>query len=570
MIEKKARANALKYWLIPCGVMLLSVIAAVLTVIFWDAYIGFLLLLVGCALLPRFLWHRMYVRYITKPYQQGEIELFCKTVEAIGMDARHNHEYALALDEQGRTEELVSVCTAQIKRLKGKKRNVYRILRYHYLFLLTRHYFRAGDNEKTAQLCAVYREWLQHEKAAFAHRIDANYSDVFSIYETYLAGDADGCLAILQKDPLSSGRVGICSDMLIKARVKARLQGDIAGALALYAEIEDMLPACQMRESAGREAENLRQGRPYGYGVPEILPDENFVLQADPKSKRRRCLFRLYAVLLLLLWIVPLLLSFPIWTDAGEQDTYSDVIESIQDEYPDVKVLGIFEQDEIDQYVYVGRADDMLVVGTFYYEGFMDMYFYVVREDAISTALLKSEYPCTAKVSFLDSSGNYLLFGSFYNRKEQIPALSTYTEFVLDDTTCYFALDSIADMHWLYLGDELVESTYVRVMQDAVTVGYTFVNNHAPDKTHTQEVKTVSAAVLADPAQPLLPMLHTNVTGEYAITGCFYRSESEIPASACEYYEFTLQGKTYYYAVLSVEPNHMAMPLRKGNAFAPW
>ncbi len=572
MIEKKARSNALKYWLIPCGVMLLFVIAAVLTVMFLDAYLGVLLLLVGCVILPRLLWNRMYVRYITKPYQQGETELFCKTVEAIGMDARHNPEYALVLEETGRTQELVNVCTAQIKRLKGKRRRALRVLRYHYLFLLARYYFRAGDDQKTAQLCAAYREWLQHEKPSFAYRIEVRlrYSAAFSTYEKYLSGDAEGCLAQLQNTPLQNGRISICSDMLIKARVKARLQGDAAGALALYAEIEDMLPVCQQRVIAAREAQNLREGLPYGYGVPEVVPDAHYALTSAPKSKRRRILFRLYAVLLLLLWVVPLLLTLPVWTGADEHDEYEGIIENIRTEYPDVNVLSVFAYDQIDQYVYVGVADEALVVGTFYYEGFMDMYFYVVREDTISTDLLKSEYPCSAKVSFLDSSGDYLLFGSFYNRLEQIPALSTYTEFDLDGTTCYFALDSVADMHWLYLGEALVESSYVHVTQDAVTVGYTFVNGLAQDRTHTQEVKTVSADVLADPAYPLLPMLHTNVTGEYNITGCFYRNESEIPASACEYYEFTLQGKTYYYAILSIESNNFAMPLSHGQALAAW
>lgn len=310
-IVKKARANALKYWMIPMGAMLFSVIAAVLTVIFGNVFIGLLLLFLGVWLLPRILWNRLRTRYVGKPYQRGEVELFCQTVKAIGLDSFYNPEWALVLMEEGNHQELVNLCTAQIKRLAAKKRKTYRIRLYHYLFVLTRYYFRVGDNEKTAQLCAVYREWLKQEKPSFARRVEQHYS-ALAIYEKYLAGDAEGCLALLCSDPLKGGKMSMCGDLLIKARIKARLQGETEAALFLYAEIEAMLSDGDIWKCAHREAENLIAGRPYGFGVAELLPDEAYVLQLPKKVKRRRTLYLLFGLFLMLLWAVPLLLTMPV------------------------------------------------------------------------------------------------------------------------------------------------------------------------------------------------------------------------------------------------------------------
>ena len=550
-IIKKAKAAALQYWLIPSCVMLLTVIVSLLIVIFWDMYIGMLILFLGMVFLPRMLLRHLYAKHLEKPYLNGEFELFCRTARAIGFDNPRNALYVLVLDLEEKYQELINVCVAQIKRLRGKKRpsRAQRAQLYHYLFAMTRCYYRLGDMEKTAQLCATYREWLGQEKAALGQQIEAAYPG-FSLYEKYLAKDAKGCLAHLNSN--ARGELLICSDMMIKARVLSELQGDVDGAMVLYEEVQNRASA-NIRSHALREAENLANNRPYGYGNEEILPQDADVLQTPKKVKRRRALFRLYTVFLVLLWIVPLLLTMPIWSGSDERDPYADVLHNLQQDYPDVEVLSVMEAEQVGGYVYVGVKDDKIAVGTFAYEGIFHQYYDTSRATPVLVSQLKDGTALASEVYFRDLSQERMLIGSFYETEESIPVGCPYTELVLDEKTYYFALLDHADMYWIYVEEETIESMYIRTEEESVVVGYTYHFQGDPEMTFMQKVHEVSMQELTDPAYPLLPALHTNVTGEYRITGCFYRREADIPETAYAYYSFELPGHTCYYAVLSVE-----------------
>ena len=553
MIQKQAQRNARICRVIPMLVWVaIIVITAVWTFVMRRPTLGTLLMLFNVLWLPGFVQGMLIKKYVEGALNRGEYELYYESLRALSLEDERSLMYAEVLFYDGAYQRLINICTANVIELKDKQSKRKRRMCYFYLYHLARVYFRLADYAKLAQVCQAFRTKLQSEKSALQKQL-APYQSILKMYEMYIQGDASGVLAAVDESESKGGAMVQYGYMLIRARVAAELQGDAAGAAETYTRIMQESPLQEQRELAQKALDNLQQGLSYGYGNPELVPEEGYVLCESDAHKRARRRGLVLGVIMAFLWLCSFI---PTVFRNGEFDRLE---QNLEREYKKMDVLAAVsvpsEHGQEDS-VYVATQGQGVVLGIYRPASKQDMHYYFVRYDSIPVSQL-IESPESEQVYCGDLEHEYLIKGRFYANEQDIPNGCTYTAFRVRGTKRYFAVLGKAPLYPVYDihdGAILVDNVIVDATESEVCIQTSYVQGEST-RVYLRELESVSLQTLADASVLLTPKAFTSIDGQYTYVCCFYRSQEDVPTDIYARYPIQVGEQTYYYAILSVEKN---------------
>lgn len=553
-MDKRVKQNVRKFYLccaaLITAALLLYTVLCVLIDSNWAAAATVLLV----AFLAKPLLNKWYFNYIFVFFKQGEPALTLAAMDAIGMkhpDHSYRLQCMLALDQ---CQEVVNVCVAGLKKHKGKKGKRARYRRYFYLHMLAAVYHRLGDDQKLTQICQVWEDWIALETPMDAENLKRRFS-IFDYCQKYLNRDAKGCLVYARVPAGQESLDARMGELMMLARIKHMIEGDWEGAKDLYARVAEQMPSDHSRHKAAcRELENIANGRPYGFGLPDILPDADYKI-VMPVSVRVRTAVGISLVTLCGIAMLASMLDWSAFKDnrlgKGEYASVEQCIERNESEIDVLKVFPVQADGKDAGLTFIGTRGSDVVVGSFEYANALHLQYVCCWETPISQKQLMGVYPQFYLIYTKNITDEYVIVGQFFNDPTEIPEGTEPVSFELKGKTYYYVVSAVMDLMWVYEGDELVECAYIGHGEGEVTVGYVYLAGG--ETTWLKDVTGVTYEQLADPTYVTEEITHAGVNKTYQVVSRFYRDRADIPTDALGIMAFEADGQTYYYAVLRTE-----------------
>lgn len=341
--------------------------------------------------------------------EEMNIPLFLEITRLAGKRDPYGGWQLQALYAEGRYADLVSFCAKQISNPFAKR------MRLVYFTYLENAYFQLGDDEK---LRAAY------EAAERLLRSFKNYGQVRgkmplqTFFEAYLAGDADGCEAYMQRNPPRS-RIAAKGRYLMTARLAQR-RGDREEARRLLTQALTEAPDTPVAVSAQAHLAALERGEDYTTAFPEVLPDPLYpVVTTEKRYKTRRVIQWVIAGILLLAVLVSELTV--LHSDREYEAICEDARVAMEETYDGVAVLGCFTVSDGESWL-----DSMAICTT--EQGFVmaALYYYDDPDETLCDPLVT-----LTEADFAGNSHPYRVFRgctedyygacTFFDSEERIP-----------------------------------------------------------------------------------------------------------------------------------------------------
>ena len=386
MIREQARSNIRKYRVFKIITLAVWYIVTTSIIIFVSSGLGFLVGLAGYFITQYYIIEMLFKKYITSPLHR---ELNAPLYREIIMQGRiftTDASWQISAEYYvGNYEDCILICEKKLKDNRQAK------FKYTYLTYLAVCHFDRGDDEALAEVCARFRREISGESPKVIKRLSHTVS-AFELYESYLAGELDACLAKV-RDSVEPPIKAVSRD-LITARISL-LRGEKESARALFESVIDRAPDTNYAILAKHGLEAIESGVEYKDTFDALDLSREPTVYAPSKSEKALVIVLRVIVIACVTFLILTMIKF-----FKNQYEYGDALAeyretvrlAVEEEYDGVVVFDVFyltsngeEDGEVVNTCFVAKTDEGIIFGSLYYfDGDERTYFRVEKNLSLS------------------------------------------------------------------------------------------------------------------------------------------------------------------------------------------